>query len=121
MRLLLDQMFDFSVANSLRSIGHDVLRVSEVGMAVANDSEILEQAIKEERILVTLDEHFGDWAVLPLEAHPGVIRLRVHPATTANVLGLLLPFIAQNSGRDFNNHLVIVGRLKVRWIRTCHS
>ncbi len=60
MRLLLDQMLDVSVANSLRFSGHDAVRVSELGLALADDSEILERATKEERILVTLDEHFGN-------------------------------------------------------------
>jgi hypothetical protein len=27
--------------------------------------------IAEDRTLITLDEHFGDWAVLPLSVHPG--------------------------------------------------
>ena len=44
----------------MRNEGHDVMRASEVGQARADDYEILQKAIAENRILVTLDEHFGD-------------------------------------------------------------
>lgn len=59
-RLLLDQMPDEEVAQSLRNAGHDVIRVSEIGFAMADDAVILEHAVRDDRTLVTLDEHFGD-------------------------------------------------------------
>jgi predicted nuclease of predicted toxin-antitoxin system len=56
-----------------------------IKQARADDKEIVERAISENRILVTLDQHFGDWAVLPLSHHPGVVRLKVNPTTSENV------------------------------------
>ena len=56
----MDQMFGLDVAAALRREGHDVLRAAETGLSRADDALILEKAIREERILVTLDEHFGD-------------------------------------------------------------
>jgi len=67
---------------------------------------------------VTLDEHFGDWVVLPLERHPGVIRLKVNPTTTRNVLELVLPFLQSNSTEKFKDHLVIVSAKRIKWIHT---
>jgi predicted nuclease of predicted toxin-antitoxin system len=75
LRLLLDQMLDEEVAQVLRALGHDAIRVSELGLGRADDAQILEQAISDDRLLLTLDEHFGDWTVLPLSHHPRVIRL----------------------------------------------
>ena len=60
LNLYLDQMLPLDVAQALRNEGHDVMRASEVGQARADDYEILQKAIAENRILVTLDEHFGD-------------------------------------------------------------
>ncbi len=40
----------------------------------------------ENRILVTLDEHFGDRVILQLSRHPGVIQVRVNPTTTKNII-----------------------------------
>jgi predicted nuclease of predicted toxin-antitoxin system len=117
-KFLLDQMFDRAVLNKLRELGYDVLAVSEIGMSTADDSEIVKWAITHSRTVVTLDEHFGDWSVLQLSTHPGVIRLKVNPTTSANTLSLLLSFLANNLERNFRNHLVIVRKTDVRWIKT---
>jgi predicted nuclease of predicted toxin-antitoxin system len=53
-------MIRLDVALALRGAGHDVVRVSEVGQSRVDDEQILEKAIAENRILVTLDEHFGE-------------------------------------------------------------
>ena len=118
MRLLLDQMLDVEVSQALAGEGHDVLRVSDVGMATADDSEILQRAILDDRILITLDEHFGDWAVLPLNCHPGVIRVKAFPTTGQIILDVLLPFLKHNASRDLRHQLVIVRGSSVRWIDT---
>ena len=65
-RLYLDQMLRHEVAQALKDEGHDVLRATEVGQARADDHQILQKAISENRVLITLDEHFGDWVILPL-------------------------------------------------------
>jgi len=67
-RVYLDQMFSSDVAQALREPGYDVVRAIETGQARADDEEILEKAISQDRVLVTLDEHFGDWVILPLNS-----------------------------------------------------
>jgi predicted nuclease of predicted toxin-antitoxin system len=59
-KIYLDQMFNLDVAHALIKEGYDVIRASEIGQARADDKEVLERAISEDRILITLDEHFGD-------------------------------------------------------------
>lgn len=117
-RVYLDQMFRVDVAVSLRKEGHDVVRASDVGQDRADDSELLQKAIDENRILITLDEHFGDWVVLPLSKHPGVIRLKVNPTTTDNVLDLLLPFLHEHKPSAFRDHLVILSKEREKWVST---
>jgi predicted nuclease of predicted toxin-antitoxin system len=118
MRFFLDQMIDRSVAGVLRKRGHDVDCAAQVGMARADDLEILEHCIVHNRILVTLDEHFGDWTVAKLTEHPGVIRLKVNPTGTQSVQETLIPFLERYSERDFRNILVIVKPTGIRWIHT---
>ena len=69
-------------------------------------------------MLVTLDEHFGDWAVLPLSLHSGVIRLKVHPTTSQNILRVLLPFLQRHARDQFGNRLVILSEKRAKWVRT---
>jgi len=118
LKLYLDQMLNRFVAQELRIQGYDVLRASETGQQRADDRMILDRAIEEKRILITLDEHFGNWVVLPLSKHPGVIRLKVNPTTTKNILEALIPFLKSYSSEDFRNHLVIVSPKRSKWIRT---
>jgi len=117
-KLYLDQMLRIDVAEALRAEGHDVLRVFEVGKSRADDEQILQRAIAENRILVTLDEHFGDWVILPLRRHPGVIRLKVNPTTSRNVIDLLLPFLRLHVQEELKNYLVILSPKRSKWIQT---
>jgi len=118
LKLYLDQMFRVDVAEALRREDYDVVRTSEVGQARADDEEILQKAITENRILVTLDEHFGDWVILPLSQHPGVIRLKVSPTTSSEVIKLLLPFLRVHSSEQFKDHLVILSPKRAKWVYT---
>jgi predicted nuclease of predicted toxin-antitoxin system len=118
LNLYLDQMLRLDAAQALRNEGHDVMRASEVGQARADDKEILQKAIAENRILVTLDEHFGDWVILPLSKHPGVIRLKIDPTTSKNAINLLTPFLRLHSSAQFRNHLVILSAKRTKWVFT---
>ena len=117
-RLFLDQMIDIDVAQSLRVGDFDVQCTVDVNMSRANDSEILKHCIVEHRTLITLDEHFGDWVILPLKQHPGVIRLKVNPTTSKNVLKLLIPFLRLQSLEQLKDHLVILSSKRSKWIQT---
>jgi len=117
-KLYLDQMFSLEVSQALSEAGYDVIRASETGLDRADDQEILKKAISENRILITLDEHFGDWVVLPLSRHPGVIRIKVHPTISGNILKLLLPFLQLHSSEHFKDRLVILSERRVKWVNT---
>ena len=117
-KFYLDQMFSVEVAQALSKGGYDLVRASDTGFARADDREILQKAISENRILITLDEHFGDWVILPLSRHPGVIRLKVHPTTSENVLKILVPFLSLHSPEQMRDHLMILSEKRVKWVRT---
>jgi predicted nuclease of predicted toxin-antitoxin system len=117
-KLYLDQMFHIDVAKALIHESYDVLRATETGDSRADDQQILDRAIADNRILVTLDEHFGDWVVLPLSKHQGVIRIKVNPTTSENVLNILLPFLGRYKAAQFENHLVILSAKRSKWILT---
>ncbi len=118
LKIYLDQMFRVEVAQGLRDENYDVVRASEVGQDRADDQLILEKAISEKRVLITLDDHFGDWVILPLKRHSGVIRLKVNPTTSKNVLALLIPFLRLHSSEHFKDRLVILSSKRSKWIHT---
>ena len=57
-RLLLDQGVPRDAALILRSLGWDVIHVGEIGLAAAEDSQIIARAVEEGRACVTLDSDF---------------------------------------------------------------
>lgn len=118
LRFLLDQMIDVEVANQLILKGYDVIRISDIGLARATDTDVMKKSIEDNRILITLDEHFGDWVILPLSEHSGVIRIKANPTTTINILDVLWPFLEKNKNQIFDNYLVIISEKGYRWIKT---
>jgi predicted nuclease of predicted toxin-antitoxin system len=58
----------------LRAAGHDVVYVPELGRD-PGDRAILSLAAKERRILVTLDNDFGELVVVHRQPHVGIIRI----------------------------------------------
>ena len=118
LRLYLDQCLRVEVAEALRHEGYDGVRTSDVGQERADDAEILQRAGSDRRTLITLDEHFGNWVVLPLKEHFGVIRLKISPTTCANAINLLVPFLKDHTQEQFINDLVILSSKRARWICT---
>jgi len=117
-KLYLDQMFRIDVAQRLREEVYDVLRDAEIQQNRADDQQVLKTAIIENRILITLDEHFGDWVILPLSRHHGVIRIKVRPTSSERFLNLLLPFLRMHTQEQFKDHLVILSEKRAKWIHT---
>ena len=58
LRFLADESCDFAVVRALRAEGYDVFAVSEV-MRRSDDRELIDQAYREKRILLTEDKDFG--------------------------------------------------------------
>ncbi len=74
MRLLLDSCVSPGAANELRQAGHDVDWVGD-WEADPGDEEILAAALRETRVLVTLDKDIGELAVVFGHPHCGILRI----------------------------------------------
>jgi predicted nuclease of predicted toxin-antitoxin system len=78
-RFLVDHCAGRRVADWLREKGHDVLEARELGPD-PGDRALLAKAAAEERVLVTLDKHFGRFVFLERSEQAGLIRLPDLPA-----------------------------------------
>ena len=101
MRWLLDQGLPLRAAGLLRSHGEDAVHVSEIGMSKTADELILQHALKDERIAVTLDADFH--AILALSGASGssVIRIRSEGLKASPATELILKI-----GEKFGDHLM---------------
>jgi predicted nuclease of predicted toxin-antitoxin system len=80
MRFLVDRCAGKTIADWLRSVGHDVVESRERGPD-PGDSVLLEWAADEARVLVTIDTDFGQLVFLDRRPHAGLVRLPDVPAT----------------------------------------
>jgi len=79
MRFLTDQDVYAITIRFLCSLGHDVVTAAQLGLAQADDLELLRVAQAQGRIFVTRDRDFGG-LVFVLGSGAGVIYLRILPS-----------------------------------------
>ena len=77
MKLLLDQNLSAGAAEILRAGGMDVFHAREVGLATADDADILIWCREKARILITLDADCHAILALSGATAPSVIRIRL--------------------------------------------
>lgn len=93
MKFLIDMPLSPALARWLTVIGHDAVHASDAGLAAATDTEILERARSESRIVVTADLDYPRLLALDHASTPGVILFRggdfSEAETTAGLARLL--------------------------------
>jgi len=113
-KLLLDENLSPRHANILRDLGHHAVSVVACGLSGADDSVVRASAIKGERILVTLDADFANVSRYPPANSPGVLRLRIHPATEGAIDALLRSTIPRLVGMNLKGKLVVADSKRIR-------
>ena len=115
MRLLFDENLSALTARWVaHALAIDVLDARTAGMAGKTDSEVRRFAIETDRILVTLDGDFGNLIRFSPVGTPGVIWLRPHAPTEANVRSILAKWLHRLSQLDLHGHLAVVEEDKLR-------
>jgi predicted nuclease of predicted toxin-antitoxin system len=114
LRFLADESCDFAVVRALRAEGYDVLAVSEV-MSRSNDRELIEQASRERRILLTEDKDFGWLVYVSHTDSAGVILIRF-PGNARQTLVDALVDLVHTQGQELSGAFVVVqpGHTRIR-------
>lgn len=112
LKFLADESCDFAVVRVLRAKGYDVLAISET-TSRSVDRALIEQARREQRILLTEDKDFG-WLVFVSQVESaGVILIRF-PGNARAVLAQTLERFVEEHGSDITNAFVVVQPGQIR-------
>lgn len=89
MKLLIDQGIARGAVAELRAVGFDAVHTGEEGLATATDAELIERALAEGRVIVTLDADFHTLLAVSNARSPSVIRLRIQGLRARDVATLV--------------------------------
>jgi predicted nuclease of predicted toxin-antitoxin system len=106
MRFLADESCDFAVVRALRRDGHDVLAVSEFQQR-SIDQEVMEIALRDNRLLLTEDKDFGRLVFAARVDSPGVILIRF-PAPARRLLAEAVQRLVAERGAQLKKAFVVL-------------
>jgi predicted nuclease of predicted toxin-antitoxin system len=120
MKLLLDQDVYLATERFLSELGHDVVPVAQLGLARADDAELLRVAQAQGYVFVTRDRDYGN-LVFVQSLGARVIYLRMLPSTQMAVHEQLTRVLDSYSETELRDAFVVIGPGGYRFRRLPHS
>jgi predicted nuclease of predicted toxin-antitoxin system len=113
MRFLVDECAGSSLAHWLREQGHDVFSVFDQARGITDD-EVIQIALENQRILVTVDKDFGGKIFREKQPHHGVILLRLNDERAKSKIAAMDHLLASFATR-IPDQFVVVTDTRVRF------
>jgi len=115
MRFLTDQDVYATTVRFLVGEGHDIVTAAQLGLAQAEDAELLRVAQEQSRIFVTRDRDFGG-LVFVQGSGTGVLYLRMSPSSQNSVHAELGRVLTLYSEQELQAAFVVIepGRHRIR-------
>lgn len=111
-KLLLDENIGILVAEELQKEGYDIVSIITAQPGIT-DSEVLDKALAEHRIIVTLDKDFGRLVFQYSQKHAGVILLRLANESPQNI-SRMLKIVLQQYQTGLAGKFMTVTETKIR-------
>ena len=114
MKFLLDMPVSTKTMAWLRNSGFDAVHAREIGLAKASDTDILNRARREERIVITMDLDFPLILSLSQSDHPGVILLRLYDPRPDSIHKLLSALFQTYSETILYHSIAVIEDHRIR-------
>ena len=114
MKLKLDENLSRHLKPHLNRLGHDVVTAADESLLSCSDTEIAAAALREERMLLTLDVEFADLRKYPPGSHPGIILFRPPSFGPLSVNKFIADFVNSADLSKLTSCVAIVDPVNVR-------
>ena len=111
-RFLVDESTGRGVTDWLRTAGHDVICVTE-SLPEARDSDIMDLAVQDHRIIITNDKDFGELVFRSGRLHAGILLLRLNDESAANRVRMV-SFVVENYESKLMGAFTVVTEKTIR-------
>lgn len=114
MRFLVDMPVSPGIARWLAEKGHDAVHASDIGLQKTKDKEILEEARKQGRVIITADLDFPQLIALSRSKDPGVILFRGGNYNEMETRALLSRVLERIKEEKLLNSITVVDKTRIR-------
>jgi predicted nuclease of predicted toxin-antitoxin system len=117
MKILLDMPVSPLLLDVLHVYGHEGVHAYQIGQDRASDSELLEIARRENRVIITADLDFPRLLVLSSAKGPGIILFRGGSYSDSEMCALLERVLKQVPPEDLSSSICVVDKKRIRITR----
>jgi predicted nuclease of predicted toxin-antitoxin system len=103
-----------AVVNYLRSIGHDVVHLRDIGMQRMPDDEVFAMAVQERRTILTFDLDFAKIAAAAGLQWPSLVIFRLNDTRVSQLIERLTRALAVATPDLANGAIVVVDDARIR-------
>ena len=114
MRLLADAGLSPKTVAFLKQLGHDAAHVRDLGLQRARDSELVQRARIDDRVIVTFDLDFGDILALGVLDKPSAIIFRLADERAESVNQRLAAVLTEREADLESGALILVEDTRYR-------
>ena len=114
MRFLVDMPLSPFLAEWLQREGHEAVHAAHIGLGQAPDKEIIAQARKESRIIVTADLDYARLLALAGSSSPGIILFRGGNYSDKEMLELIKRALMTISSDQLLDSIVVIDKKSIR-------
>ena len=114
MKFLVDMPLSPKTVQFLKNMGHEAVRVSELGMAKSKDRDIFDYAEKNDMIILSADLDFGTILANTHSRKPSVIIFRLRNPSPEHVNSLLFSNLSSIEEEIMNGTIVIIEDSEIR-------
>ncbi len=114
MKFLVDMPLSPKTVKFLKNIGHEAVRVSELGMAKSKDKDIFDYAEKNEMVILSADLDFGTILAFTHSSKPSVVIFRLYDPSPEHVNSLLSSNLSSIKENLLKGAIVIIEDTEIR-------